>query len=116
MRINYYINAENRVTGWTAIPLNESLPIIDIENPESIRIGIDKIIEGQFIRDDEKAEEVEESLHRDDRIRELKKLLADTDYEAIKFTEGELTEEEFAPIKAQRHAWRLEIRELESVN
>ena len=113
MKINYYINAENRITGWIAIPLNEALPIIDIEDPDSIRIGIDKIINGQLIRDDEKAEKVKESLYKLDRIRDLKKLLADTDYEVIKFTEGELTAEEFAPIKAQRHAWRVEIRELE---
>jgi uncharacterized membrane protein YgaE (UPF0421/DUF939 family) len=36
-----------------------------------------------------------------------------TDYKALKFVEGELTEEEFAPIKEQRKAWRAEINQLE---
>ena len=48
------------------------------------------------------------------RIAELKKLLADTDYQAIKYAEGWLTEQEYAPIKAQRQAWRDEINQLES--
>lgn len=47
-------------------------------------------------------------------IQELKKLLASTDYKAIKFAEGLLTEEEFAPIRQQRQEWRNKINELES--
>lgn len=47
------------------------------------------------------------------KIFNLKKKLADTDYQAIKFAEGELGAEEFAPIKAQRQSWRDEINELE---
>lgn len=47
------------------------------------------------------------------RIAELKKLLADTDYKAIKYAEGEILEEDYLPIKEQRRAWRAEINELE---
>lgn len=43
----------------------------------------------------------------------LKEHLKDTDYQAIKYAEGELTESEYAPMKQQRKAWREEIRELE---
>ena len=46
-------------------------------------------------------------------IAQLKKQLADTDYQAIKHSEGLITEEEYAPIKAQRQAWRDEINSLE---
>ncbi len=49
------------------------------------------------------------------RIFELKKNLADTDYQATKYAEGWLTDEEYAPIKAQRQAWRDEINELEEL-
>ncbi len=49
------------------------------------------------------------------RIAELKALLKATDYQAIKFAEGELTAEEFAPAKAQRKLWRDEINALEEV-
>lgn len=46
-------------------------------------------------------------------IAELKRQLADTDYKAIKFAEGEITAEEYAPIKAQRQEWREQINNLE---
>lgn len=49
-----------------------------------------------------------------DNIQKLKKHLANTDYQAIKYGEGAMTEEEFAPIKAQRQAWRDEINALEN--
>lgn len=48
-------------------------------------------------------------------IAELKQKLLSTDYQAIKYAEGELTEEEYAPIKAQRKSWRIEINKLEEV-
>ena len=46
------------------------------------------------------------------RIAELKQKLFDTDYRAIKFAEGELTEEEYAPYREERRAWRAEINSL----
>ena len=47
------------------------------------------------------------------RIDELKQLLNGTDYQAIKFAEGLISAEDYAPIKSQRQAWRDEINELE---
>lgn len=47
-------------------------------------------------------------------ISELKKLLFDTDYQAIKYAEGLLTAEEYLPIKQQRQAWRDQINQLEA--
>lgn len=49
------------------------------------------------------------------RIAELKGLLSSTDYQAIKFAEGELSEEEYAPIRENRKAWRAEINEKEAI-
>lgn len=46
-------------------------------------------------------------------IAELKQKLADTDYNAIKYAEGWINSEEYAPIKAERQAWRDRINELE---
>jgi len=46
-------------------------------------------------------------------IEELKKQLEATDYQAIKFAEGMLTEEEFAPIRIQRQEWRNQINALQ---
>ena len=49
-------------------------------------------------------------------IARLKHLLADSDYKAIKFAEGEITAEEYAETKVQRKAWRDEINRLEAEN
>lgn len=46
-------------------------------------------------------------------ITQLKQKLTETDYQAIKYAEGELSEYEYAPIKAQRSEWRRQINELE---
>ena len=46
-------------------------------------------------------------------IAELKQKLADTDYNAIKYAEGWLDSEDYAPIKAERQGWRDRINELE---
>ncbi len=47
------------------------------------------------------------------RIVELKKLLADSDYQAIKYAEGLISASEYVPIKAKREMWRKEINDLE---
>lgn len=47
------------------------------------------------------------------RLNELKQKLTQTDYQAIKYAEGEMTVEEYAPIKAQRQSWRAEINQIE---
>ena len=46
-------------------------------------------------------------------IFELKSKLRDSDYKAIKYAEGEMTAEEFEPVKTERRAWRAKINELE---
>ena len=49
------------------------------------------------------------------RIKELKTKLDESDYKAIKFAEGVLTEEEYAPIREERQRYRDEINQLESL-
>ena len=46
-------------------------------------------------------------------IKELKQKLADTDYQAIKYAEGQISEAEYQPIKEERQMWRDRINELE---
>ena len=48
-------------------------------------------------------------------IQQLKKQLSDTDYKAIKFAEGQLTEEDYSPIRLQRQSYRDRINELEAL-
>lgn len=46
-------------------------------------------------------------------IFELKEELSQTDYKAIKYAEGVMTDEEYQPTGIQRQAWRKRINELE---
>ena len=46
-------------------------------------------------------------------ITQLKKALSDTDYKAIKYAEGQISEEDYAGIKAERQACRDRINWLE---
>lgn len=47
------------------------------------------------------------------KINLLKVKLSRTDYVALKYAEGAISEEDYAPIKEQRAAWRDEINDLE---
>lgn len=59
------------------------------------------------------APEKPEEVIKQERIAELKQLLADSDYWTSKYCDGEYTDEEWAEKVAQRKAWREEIRRLE---
>ena len=48
------------------------------------------------------------------RINELKAILKATDYQAIKYAEGEMPYEEYAPVRELRKGWRKEINDLEA--
>lgn len=54
------------------------------------------------------------AMQRQARIEELKQLLAESDYKALKFAEGWFTADEYAYTKAERQAWRDEINALEA--
>ncbi len=75
-----------------------------------------KISENGIVRD-MTPEEIEQFMaeSKTDRINELKQQLADTDYKAIKYAEGWISEEEYEPVRIQRQAWREEINRLETM-
>lgn len=94
--------------GLVAVPFNEGLPYIEVSDEAFI-----KIVNGELVYKNGQLVDNTKVLEANKRIEELKTLLKDTDYQAIKYAEGELTATEFAPMKQQRKAWREEIRELE---
>lgn len=47
-------------------------------------------------------------------IEEIKEKLADTDYKCLKFVDGALSEDEYAPIRLYRQSLRDEINALEA--
>ena len=58
--------------------------------------------------------DVEITITPEQEIEILKQKLKDTDYKAIKYAEGQLTEEEYASTKFERQGWRDRINELEA--
>lgn len=56
----------------------------------------------------------EAKIAKENQINVLKSKLKATDYKAIKYAEGCLSEEEYAPIKAYRQELRDKINELQS--
>lgn len=69
-------------------------------------------VNGLLYKKSEAPQPSEEEI-KQQRIEELKGLLAETDYVVIKIMEGEATEEEYAEVLANRKLWRKEINELQ---
>jgi len=104
----YLILAGNAISGYSYDSLPNTIEV-EIADPKSIKLGTDTYENGQIVSKLKDA-----SVLKVERILELKKLLLSTDYIALKHADGELTDEEYAETKAKRHAWRLEINELEA--
>lgn len=66
---------------------------------------------GAYVLEQEKLKQKETI---ENRINELKQLLKDSDYRAIKYSEGLYTKTEYAPYKEQRQSYREEINQLEA--
>ena len=117
IKVNY-----NQETGKVISFGKNTQPYIEITEQERKQPLPDKysyyaVADGKFTIK-RRAPTIEE-LHNDDiqainrEINELKKKLSDTDYKAIKYSEGWLTDEEYAEAKAQREEWRSAINKLE---
>jgi len=96
------------ITGYSLEPLPRNSIEYAMDNPESIKIGIDTFENNQVV-----SQPIPEEILRIRRIDFLKKCLNDTDYMAIKHADGALTDEEYEVMRLQRQAWRDEINELE---
>ena len=95
-----------------SFPLDDTAIEVSLEDLE--QIGITKCfdVENNCVIDYDNSKELR-IQEINERIDELKRLLQDSDYRAIKYAEGLYTEEEYAPYKAQRKAYRDEINQLE---
>ena len=109
-----YFNSDKQAC---AFELEDAIATIDDETWSKYagtELGRDyDIINGKFVQL-KTPTEIDTARQTSLRISELKRLLAETDYQAIKYAEGHISEQEYAPIKAQRQAWRDEINQLEN--
>ena len=103
---------------------------IELTDEEFAQIGVTKRFENGALIDIPQAEletmrlaqlEYEQQLQKQveideiqRKISEAKAKLSQTDYQAIKYAEGFISEADYAPIKEQRQAWRDEINALEA--
>ena len=118
IKVNY-----NQKTGKVISFGKDTKPYIEITEQERKQPLPDKysyyaVVDGKFTI--KRRTPTIEELHNDDiqdinrEINELKKKLFDTDYKAIKYSEGWLTDKEYAEVKAQREEWRKRINKLEA--
>ena len=117
IKVNY-----NQETGKVISFGKDTQPFIEITEQERKQPLPDKysyyaVVDGKFTikRRTPTVEEikVDETAKINRQIFELKQKLTQTDYKAIKYSEGLLTDKEYAEVKAQRQAWRDEINKLE---
>lgn len=117
IKVNY-----NQETGKVISFGKDTKPYIEITEQERRQPLPDKysyyaVVDGKFTikRRTPTVEEikVDETAKINRQIFELKQKLTQTDYKAIKYSEGLLTDKEYAEVKAQRQAWRDEINRLE---
>lgn len=117
IKVNY-----NQETGKVISFGKNTQPYIEITEQERKQPLPDKysyyaVVDGKFTikRRTPTIEEikVDETAKINKQIYDLKQKLTQTDYKAIKYSEGLLTDKEYAEVKAQRQAWRDEINRLE---
>ena len=92
--------------GWD---LSNNIPVEDVQQSD---------INGYYYPKELCPMKTEEDLLKDQyrlEITQLKKQLSDTDYKAIKFAEGQISESEYASVRAERQSYRDRINELEAL-
>ena len=117
IKVNY-----NQETGKVIFFGKDTKPYIEIteqerKQPLPDRYSYYAVVDGRFTikRRTPTVEEMkaDEATEINRQIGELKQKLSDTDYKAIKYSEGWLTDEEYAEVKTQREEWRSAINQLE---
>lgn len=93
--------------------LRATLQTLVLADSEHFRITRGDALEWVVEAIPEKTAEEKAAEEKAEKITELKRKLADTDYIAAKIAEGAATKEEYAELLAQRQAWRDEINALE---
>lgn len=125
-----YLKLYSDKTWMESVALKGKPDTIELTDEEFAQIGVTKRFENGVLIDIPQAEletmrlarlEYEQQLQKQAeidevqrKISEIKAKLSQTDYQAIKYAEGFISETDYAPIKAQRQAWRDEINALEA--
>lgn len=114
MKYTLNLDTNNYVLSIAHTP-NDNIKL-DLSTIDLAYLNAYQYLGGKLVLDEVKLKELkgeEDKRTKVEQIAELKKQLANTDYEAIKYSEGWFTDEEYAPIKAMREELREKIRILE---
>ena len=125
-----YLKLYSDKTWMESVALRGKPDTIELTDEEFAQIGVTKRFENGVLIDIPQAEletmrlaqlEYEQQLQRQAEIDEIqrkiseaKAKLSQTDYQAIKYAEGFISETDYAPMKALRQAYRDEINRLEA--
>ena len=125
-----YLKLYSDKSWMESVALRGKPDTIELTDEEFAQIGVTKRFENGVLIDIPQAEletmrlaqlEYEQQLQRQAEIDEIqrkiseaKAKLSQTDYQAIKYAEGFISETDYAPMKALRQAYRDEINRLEA--
>ena len=125
-----YLKLYSDKSWMESVALRGKPDTIELTDEEFAQIGVTKRFENGVLIDIPQAEletmrlaqlEYEQQLQRQAeideiqyKINEIKAKLSQTDYQAIKYAEGFISETDYAPMKALRQAYRDEINRLEA--
>ena len=99
---------------YQTFPIVEDMIEINDSNINKIGNGYKFDLSTKTIVEDSTYQENKIKQEKLDKISKLKSLLSHTDYKAIKYAEGHISEQDYAVIKLQRQIWRDEINKLEN--
>lgn len=114
-----YIYEENNEVKYVRDikPQAEKIIVLEKMIPIPNKEGYKSILKANFNTNFVWYDLIETEEHKRKRkINNLKEKLSQTDYKFMKFAEGFISEEEYAPVKALRQEWRDRINELEGSN
>lgn len=112
MKVNLIVKDDGTIASVITYPLLSSRITVDIDSLDDISVGYDKYVNGEIVKSSE-VEEIKTKAVVYTEILSLKKKLAESDYKCLKYIDGDLTEEEYAEVKALRASYRSQINELE---
>ena len=107
------LNEEGYVVGFMAVLDDDYDYEGQMAQYPNVCDGYTKFINGAFVVDEEKKQEIEDRKAKEVRIAELKQKLTETDYIYNSIREGGRSEEYYAEVIKNRKAWRKEIQDLE---
>lgn len=115
MTIYAILDDQNRVTMWSTTQFADAKPY-DIDDYDHFYNAsfCYYLKDSKLVYDDKAKERAEKQEEIIEKINELKQLLTQSDYKALKYAEGWLSADEFKSTLDQRHLWRTQINELES--